>query len=369
MSKLKVANVIVSDSWGEVNLDALNRGIGGREGAMLYLSREWANAGHEVINFVNTQTGSRTEMENNGSLSFLPLNAAGAILKYIPHDAVIAWECPSVFENDLMAKVKITEMQVCHFRPGEREAAEQYSDYVAALSPWHKYFMLSDGLTMPENKVVVFPNGVDISRYPAHIVQRKNGIQDAPKFVYSSSPDRGLHGVLSAWPYIRKYFPGAELTVTYGVEKWTKEIRWSHSRQGEIAVQIEQMMKQPGITDLGKIGQAKLAKLQMEADAWLYPLDSINATESGCITAVENAAAGNPLIITDCDCLPSEFGHVGVVADLPFDAKGYADCIKFVLSDIDIVQKLRRDGRQFAESRDWAKIATQWTNFIEEHNG
>jgi hypothetical protein len=80
---------------------------------------------------------------------------------------VIAWECPSLFEYDIQTSLKVCEMQVCHFQPAEVEAAERYVDYVAALSEWHKYFMLQDGLTMPEEKVVVFPNGVDISRYPA----------------------------------------------------------------------------------------------------------------------------------------------------------------------------------------------------------
>jgi len=364
---VKLSNVIVSDSWGEVNLDALNRGIGGREGAMLYLSRCWAEEGHEVTNFINTEKGTRTEFESGGSLSFLPLNTIGAILKNFPYDAVIAWECPSVFNNDLMTNLRICEMQVCHFRPDEREYAEQKADYVAALSPWHKYFMLSDGLDMPEDKVVVFPNGVDIKRYPKHIISKKLGINDQPKFVYSSSPDRGLWPLLASWPHIRKSFPGAELTVTYGVNKWTKELRWSHSKQGEMALQIEQMMNQDGITDLGKIGQDKLSKLQLEADAWLYPLDAISPTESGCITAVENAAAGNPIITTDCDCMESEFGPIGVITELPFDPEGYAQAVEYVLGDIDIVQNLRRDGREFAESRDWSLIAKQWIDFIEEH--
>jgi glycosyltransferase involved in cell wall biosynthesis len=364
---LKIANVIISDSWGEISLDSFNKGIGGREGAMVFLSHEWAKQGHEVVNFINTEKGTRNELESGGSLSFLPLETIGPILQNFPYDAVIAWECPSVFKNDLMTNLRICEMQVCHFVPGERDLAEKYSDYIAALSPWHKYFMMEDGLDMSEEKIVVFPNGVDINRYPKHIISKKKGISDNPKFVYSSSPDRGLWTLLSAWPYIKKSFPGAELNIAYGVKKWTNALRWSHNRQGEIALQIEQMMKQDGVKDLGKIGQQQLAELQLEADAWLYPLDSIAPTESGCITAVENAAAGNPIITTDCDCMETEFGPVGVIAELPFEPEGYAECVEYVLSDYDIVEKLRKDGREFAEGRDWSIIAKQWTDFIEEH--
>ena len=48
---MKIAQVIVSDSWGSVTPAALEKGIGGREGAMIYLSRAWAKSGHEVTNF------------------------------------------------------------------------------------------------------------------------------------------------------------------------------------------------------------------------------------------------------------------------------------------------------------------------------
>jgi len=367
VSKLKVANVIISDSWGEISLDSLNKGIGGREGSMLYLSREWAKQGHEIINFVNTEKSTRIPMEGGGSLSFIPLTAVRSILTNLPYDAVIAWECPSLFEEDIQTDLKICEMQVCHFNANEQEMAEKHCDYVAALSEWHKGFMLSDGLQMDENNIVVFPNGVDIKRYPKHIVNKKIGISDEPNFVYSSSPDRGLWQLLQSWPLIRESFPGAKLTITYGVKNWTSKLKWSHNRQGQQAIEIEALMEQEGVSDLGKIGQDELAKLQLKADAWLYPLDSIAATESGCITAVENAAAGNPIITTDCDCMESEFGEVGVIAELPFEAEGFAECVEYVLTKNDIVEKLRNDGREFAEGRDWSIIANQWIEFVEEN--
>ena len=373
---MKIANVLISDSWGQVTPDSLEKGIGGREGAMIYLSREWAELGHEVTNFVNVEKssrfkgGKRAGQNSPGYHEYIPLNLTKSILKNFPHDAVIAWECPSLFsDQDLQTNLKICEMQVCHLQPEETEAAERYCDYVATLSNWHKEFMIHDGLDM-KDKMLVFPNGVDISRYPKNLVDTKirNGaIGDDPHFVYSSSPDRGLWQILQAWPYIRQIFPNAQLTVTYGVKNWTSKLKWAHNRQGQQAVDIEEMMKLTGVRDLGKIGQGQLAKLQLEADAWIYPLDSIQATESGCITAVENAAAGNPIITTDCDCMEEEFGPVGVIAELPFDPKGFAECVEYVLTRPEIVSNLRKDGREFAEGRDWSIIAQQWNDFFQEN--
>jgi glycosyltransferase involved in cell wall biosynthesis len=290
-------------------------------------------------------------------------------------DAVVAWEQPSFMSEPRIReniKVAVCEMQVARFAPKEMQAAEEYCDYVAALSDWHAEFLLHSGLDMERDKVVVFPNGVDILRYPKKAVLDK--IEDGkhfsgnnPQFVYSSSPDRGLWQLLQSWRYIRKAFPEAQLRVAYGVEKLTNILRWMHGRQGEMAVEIERLMSQSGVTDLGKIGQGELSRWQIGADAWLYPLDAIQATETGCITAVENAAAGNPLITTDCDCMESEFGPIGCIVELPFDAKEYADTVEYILKDENIWKDLALTGRDFAEKRDWSLIAPRWLTLFQKH--
>lgn len=395
---MKISNVLVSDSWGEITPDALERGIGGREGAMVYLSREWARAGHEVTNFVNVEKGVRFDEKRDwdainpltgktlergqgtgiteiridnraqGYHEYMPLNLTTSILTNFPYDVVIAWECPSLFRNDIKTGLKICEMQVAHFLRSEKEWAAK-CDYVAALSQWHKEFLLHSGLEMEEDKVLVFPNGVDISRYPKEEVAAKfnQEIGEDPYFVYSSSPDRGLWQLLQAWPYIREAFPGATLDVAYGTKKWTEQLKWSHIRQAQQAIDIEYGMNLPGVNDLGKIGQGELSGRQIDADAWLYPLDSIQATETGCITAVENAAAGNPILTTDCDCMEAEFGPVGAIYNLPFNAEEYASGVEQILKDPKEVHILRRSGRNFAESRDWKVISKKWLRLFENH--
>jgi hypothetical protein len=134
VSKLKVANVLISDSWGEVSLDSLEKGIGGREGAMIYLSREWARQGHQVTNFVNTKKSHRfgcypeplhDDPKFEGYHEYIPIGLAKGVLENFKHDVVIAWECPSLFEYDIQTSLKICEMQVCHFQAiGVRSSRE-----------------------------------------------------------------------------------------------------------------------------------------------------------------------------------------------------------------------------------------------------
>jgi glycosyltransferase involved in cell wall biosynthesis len=188
------------------------------------------------------------------------------------------------------------------------------------------------------------------------------------RFVYSSSPDRGLWHLLKCWPKIRELDSEAELVVTYGVKNWVDMLKWGHNRQGEMAIEIERLMKQPGIVDFGKVGQKQLSKLQASAVAWLYPLDSIQATETGCITAIENMAAGNPVITTDCDCMADEFAASGVIVSLPFDVDDYVSAVEFILNDEVAYNTLQAQGFEFAKNRDWRKIAKQWENFFLSHN-
>ncbi len=382
---MKIANILLADSWGEITPEALNKGIGGREGAMIYLSKEWAKAGHEVTSFVPVERGQRFVEKHQeriepfiyadypGYHEYVPLNLTRPMLSNFDWDVAIAWECPTVFSDERVRErigLKITEMQVAHLSGKEQTALEEYCDVLAVLSQWAGDLLVHSGVNMPKDKIKVFPNGVDIKRYPKEFAVQKfsTPVLDNPRFVYSSSPDRGLWQLLQSWPYIREEFPKAELSVCYGVKKWTDQLKWAHVRAGEMAMQINELMEQPGVNDLGKIGQDRLAELQIEADAWLYPLDSIQSTETGCITAIENAAAANTIITTDCDCMEEEFGKIGTIVPLPFNAEGFANQAINVLRDEDFMNYQREVGREFAEQRDWGLIAKQWLHYFTNQN-
>lgn len=351
---------------------------------MIYLSREWARMGHEVTNFVNVEEGQRfyeylNEDDNRNNImyrgidfrgfhEYVPLNLTRPMLANFPWDVAVAWECAETFEDHRILdniKLKILEMQVCHITSKEMDAAENYCDYVAALSPWHREFLTHQGIDTEAVDIIVMPNGVDISRYPLQEYGRHSS--RPPQFVYSSSPDRALWYILQIWPWLRTDFPGATLKVGYDAQKWIDFNKWSHGRAGEMAVEIERLMKQPGIEDIGKVGQNALAQYQSESDAWLYPLDAMSATESGCITAIENAAALNPIITTDCDCMAQEFGGIGRIVELPLSLDEYYEAVRDVLTDEDYYVLMQKKGRKFAEQRDWSIIAQKWIDLFRQH--
>lgn len=390
---MKIAQVIKSDSWGEISPEAFERGIGGREGALVRLATEWAKLGHQVTNFVPTKKASRFEEQTSeskrlsitgfpkifGYHEYIPISMAQPSLASWPYDAVIAWECPSIYNNEHVIekqKVRLTHLQVAHFSDGEMEAAQEFSTGVVALSNWARDFLVSSGLQ--HDNLYVRPNGVNISSYPIDRAMKK------PKkvsFVYSSSPDRGLSHLLKMWPQIRKEFKDAKLYVAYGLENYVSQLMWAHSRVAEMCLDIIEGIDQPGVMNLGKIGQKQLAEVQLNATAWLYPADTIQATETGCITAIENMAAGNLCLMSDVDCLESEFGKgfvggkgkiseyppPGIIVPLPFDAERWsAATIELINNQKDWVVR-RLAARTFAETRDWSKIAPTWIDLFEEN--
>jgi len=389
--KLRIANVLISNVWGDVGLDSLETGIGGREGSMIYLSREWAKQGYEVTSFVACEKSKRFE-ETGGPFSFfpggrlnghleyrtgfheyVPLNMTKGMLQNFPWDVVIAWECPSVFKDPIIrenAKLKICEMQVAHFQTAELRSANQYLDYVAGLSDWHCEFLIHQGLELPRDKIVTLPNGIQLDRYKTDTYGDWKNKKTKPKknwkFVYSSSPDRGLWYLLQCWPDIRKMNPKAELKVCYGTQNWIEQVKYSHGRVAEMAIGIEELLNQPGVKDYGKIGQSQLSQWQIEADAWLYPFDPIQSTETGCITAIENAAAGNPLITTDADCMEEEFGNCAWIESLPFDVDRFVHAIDVVMHDEEEYADMQKKGYELAASRNWESIATQWARLFRE---
>jgi glycosyltransferase involved in cell wall biosynthesis len=190
-------------------------------------------------------------------------------------------------------------------------------------------------------------------------------------FIYSSSPDRGLHHLLKLWPQIQDLVMGhfqteCHLHVCYGVENFVKHSRWSHREDANRALTIESKLDQPGVIYHGKIGQDALAALMLNCDLMLYPADTMSPTETGCISIVEALAAGCPVVTTDCDCIGPDYHEVTVQVPLPWDERRFLEAIIDALDPEDYQQRVEV-GREFALTRDWPVIAAQWATTLHHH--
>lgn len=362
---LKIGVYLEGDTWGEIGPETIAKGLGGRETAAVRLSENWAKAGHEVHVFVPRTTSETHQESSGGSATYMSTDMALPMLSSFEYDAVLSWESPEIFtvpqvyEN---TKAALCGMQVAHFNTNDDEVIAAPDCWVA-LSEWHGRFMDSQAPGVMRNTSVM-PNCVNIELFDVR--EPKTQLNAPIQFLYASSPDRGLVHLLRSWPLFRKEFPEAYLHVAYGIERFVYMNRFAHGEVGEMAIDIEKLIDQEGIIYHGRIGQDKLAALHMKCDALLYPCDPMSPTETGCITVIEACAAGNIPIITDADCLKSEFSDVSVVVPLPWDPEYYVRTARKTLNDRDLVADLRRRGRAFAETRDWKLVANDWLDLFAE---
>lgn len=359
---MKIAQALGGDSWGGIDSGSLDRGVGGREGALIRLSREWARAGHEVTNFVTTGKPERIYEDGGGFWEFVPFSMVQTMLATFPYDACVAWECPSIYADPRIEErnpVRLVEMQVAHMNLYDVDATAEFATGVVGLSQWHVDFMKHQGI---DANFYVLPNGVDLELYP---YKPRRGLPRKPKFFYSSSPDRGLWNLLRIWPRIRKRWPSAELKIAYGTKRLAPAI-WAHRQIGMVAIEVSALMKLPGVQDVGQLSQRQLAKIQRNSNIMAYPCDTIAPTETGCITVIEAMAAECPVVTTDCDCLAEEFESAAMIDPLPFLASEYFGAIEQVLTDKRLYLELCQLGREFAELRQWKNIAPRWIELFEE---
>jgi glycosyltransferase involved in cell wall biosynthesis len=231
----------------------------------------------------------------------------------------------------------------------------------SVLSPWHGRFLRLQAPMIPEENVHVLPNGYEPSLYPRELAQKD---RMDPRFIYSSSPDRGLIHLLDAWPKIKREIPGATLSVGYGADNWCAMNLPSHFAQGDIAARILEGLKQEGITSEGLMGQRDLSSLQLKSQLCLYPANTMQATETGCISLIESSAAGLPAITTNCDCLGDEFTGVHEILPLPIEVTEYADRVIEFSKDPKRRKKIREQGFEFVKGRSWRDLSKRWIDLF-----
>lgn len=366
-----IAQVLQDKSaWGEIGPKTLSQGLGGRETALVHLGMLWGEMGHEVTCYVPRDSVESYDFPSGGKCTFAPYQMFEHALPVYGANALVMWECPwAIMMPGIreMVDFACVEMQVAHMdlKAEKFEELNERIDKWCVLSNWAGRFLELQEKGVAD-KWIVHPNGVDISRW--------NGLEFAdqddeqPKFYYSSSPDRGLAGLLRAWPFIREKWPGAELGVAYGVESWIESNLWSHNARSEEAIAVAQGLNQEGITYYGKIGQDQLARLQAQSHALLYPCDPAAPTETGCITAVEAGASQSVMILSDADCLEEDFGHCSAQLQLPFDERDIASIVDHVWSNRELREELIAKGQLLAEGRDWKKIAEGWIEMFASHD-
>jgi glycosyltransferase involved in cell wall biosynthesis len=351
----------IPDTWHPETLKV--NGAGGAETCIMKLAPMFHADGWRVVVFGTPghHRGVYEGVEYWNSEEFLPSEKFRVFVSsrsYFP------------FEANINSDVSFLWMHDVNIGPQNRDYLIR-PDAVLGLTNWHKNH-LKKLYNLPENKMRVVPNGIDLGRFP---VEKFNN-ESKQRLIYSSSPDRGLDTMLSLWPMIKGRYPEIELHVYYGWEIIDRIIEISKSR-GVNAIHLSEFKNRciqqvnllggedGGIFLHGRVNQDFLAEEMMNSLIWSFPT---NFMETFCITAIEMQAAGVVPVTSDLAAL-SENIHPDYykITGWPNNASYQRDWLQLLAHSIEnkeYREKVRPRAREFAEQFTWDKSYTAWNDLI-----
>jgi len=344
-------------AWEAWTPDAIEHGIGGAETAAVHLCEAMSRHGWRVVLF-----GCCEGREGiYGSVEYRDASAFDAFIARHHIDVFVASRWVDALERPIRASQRylwLHDVWAMGTPLGEGDRLRALSsrlDAVLCLSPWHRAHVAHvHGISAEQ--ILVTRNGIDAGRFDAP-VDRQPG-----RFIYSSSPDRGLDVLLDLFPRIRAELSGAELHVFYGFDNWDKSLN-ARPDPAQLAWRtwIAEAMRQAGVHYRGRVGQQQLAEEMLRSDVWLYPT---SFHETSCITAIEAQAAGVACVCSDLAALTTTVGDRGVL--IPGDPRSPEYQARAIAAAIDLVRdRPRRDAvtaraRAWALDQTWAAVAADW---------
>lgn len=217
-----------------------------------------------------------------------------------PRDVVIGSRVPWLVDRPLNAAERLLWMHDTDYGDTmTRERCEKW-DAVMVLSEWHRQHVMNMYPFLDDMDVFVTGNAIEPEYFDYDELERDNVC------LYSSSPDRGLDLLLALWPEVRKQVPDAELHYCYS--SVYDKVAEQNPTIAAFRDRIVALSDQPGVVNLGSLTQPQLAKKMGAVRAWLCPSFSTPAgqrfNETYCIGAVEAAAAGACLVVSEWGALP-----------------------------------------------------------------
>lgn len=346
-----------------------SKGLTGSESFFFNTARGLAARGHQVQVFCDAVHESYQAPNLDGASVYkLSSNA-----KLDPNvDVVLAWN-----EPDLLRLVPKTALRVCVQQLNDfgfcQPGYDKHVNLYAFPSEKHRQFMVESNRLDPARTVVV-PNSINLEFYEGEEERRRHSV------AYCSSPDRGLHWLLEYWPQVRARVPDAQLRVYYKVQSWldgSRDLWYDYGLRewwegGFRARYVEECLKrlgragENGLTLVGPISNAEMARELMRTEVLAYPCDTLRWTEGFSVTIMDALAAGCVPLISDVDAIGDVYGSVAhVIPGRPRSQDPmWIDGIVRALTDGDVQVATRERAKVFVEKQTRQIRAEQWETLL-----
>jgi glycosyltransferase involved in cell wall biosynthesis len=338
-------------------------GYGGSEEAVIHLSRELAKLGWNVTVY------------NNCGHS--PVADIGVIYRpfweFNPRDkqdVAILWH-PSTTLLDLRINAERVFIDIHLIIPESTFTDGDRLNKIAGIffkSQFHRSMYPS----VPDDKVIVVPNGIDFAVL-------ENGVEKDPfLLINTSSPDRSLSVLPGLFAQVKQRVPQARLQWAYGwnlFELYHRNdplgLHWMQRTQDKV--------DEAGIETLGHLTLAEVGKLYRRGALLAYPTDF---AEIDCISVRKAQACGCVPVTTDAGALAEtvQFGvkvpckqpappvrsdrfYYGI--EDPDTQRRWVDAVVDLLNSPERCTELGKKGTQWARQFEWPQIAARWHEILQ----
>lgn len=345
-------------------------GCGGSETSAAWLAKSLAAKGCQPIIYAMANEVSDGVIYRPHPL-FSPNN--------IQTHLFISSRVPDVFDNDIPAMQKWLWMHdICCWDRLTVDRAEKIN-CIIVLSHWHAEHIkrvypflknaeiidLDDqdktyedtwttGIYYPDDvanrvpKIAIIGDAIDTSRFQIQIGER------VPyRFIWCSSPDRGLEELLNMWPLIKKEMPEATLKIFYGWEYFDTSLHIPAQR--EFKQRIRRLIDQDGVQWCGRVGQTQLSSELKQSDAMIYPPHPFRETYG--IAFLEAQAAGVICFYRQNGALGETIGDRGVSLSMDSTPEQIVNIVKTTLADKEACDIIRTRAITYGMKRDWSDQA------------
>ncbi|MGA1982269.1 MAG: tetratricopeptide repeat protein [Acidobacteriaceae bacterium] len=342
---------------------AQEKGIGGSEEAVIWLSRLLRKRGWKVTVYCNCGAEER----NYDGVWWKPCWMWNSRDR---QDVTVIWRHPQLTQYEINSEKVILDLHDA-FPEGELTAERLQRIYkIFVKSAFHRslYPHISD------EKFVIVPNGIDARLFD------EEGNRDPMLLINTSSADRSMEAFLDCFEEVKKEVPGVKAHWAYGWGVWDSDFSLKTQRT-EWKARMQGRMQGLGVEELGRISHAEIAALYRKASIFAYPSEY---AEIDCISLSKAMAAGAIPITTDFAAMGEKAGHGGVflhskktkddwlrpdqfhfgITDPEQKAEFVREAVKLLRNPAS--EEERKSMREWARSTfDWDAIADRWQEVLE----
>jgi glycosyltransferase involved in cell wall biosynthesis len=336
--------------------------LGGSESGIVYMSRELAALGIDVSVYCNCPSPGTYD-----GVEYIHYHRFFDDYKLLGWDVFIGFRSFDPFLIGRVAPRTIYWTGDAFDQPAIARLGhpllQENIDLHFCVSEWHRATFI-DAFDLPADKVVATRNGFrdDLVRR----IEADNPVKNWTNGVYSSTPFRGLEGVLAMFPRLRRRVPGLSLDVYSSM----KVYGWDQDNDREAYDPIYRMADQKGVTMHGSVGQEILLNSLARSGFLLYPN---TFDETSCISAIEAQACG-AVVVTSAKAGLKETvadGETGVC--IPGEPRSdeyqrrFIDAVAGLAKNPDRHQMMSAAARKRAFERySWRAIASEWQSIFDQ---